>query len=646
MTNFIGIGLTGLQAFQRSLATTSHNIANVNTDGYSRQRVDLTNVEGQFTGGGFIGNGVRTETVERLFDQFLNNEVRSSSSATAQLNVFHDFASQVDNRLADPATGLAPGLQEFFNAVQTLADDPGSIPARQLLVSNADILVDRFHALNQSLESLDGRINQEVGLQVGNINALASSIADLNVGIQRARAQGNRQEPNDLLDQRDRTITELAQIVGVSVVPQDDGAFNIFIGNGQPLVLGRDTVTLSAESGRYDARRVEVAANGIRITGALVGGRIGGLLDFRNQILDPAFNSLGRVAMGLAGDFNDQHSVGLDLDGNLGSNFFVEPGVESLAANTNAGTGSVAGTISDTDALTTSDYELRFDGGTAYTLTRLSDRQTFAIDTAVPASLTVDGFTLGIGAGAAVGDTFRILPTRQGAAEIDRSLVDVRRIAAAGALRASEATNANGLPLNNGSGVITQPVNTANTALPLAGTITLTFDANALGAGVPGFVVAGGPGGTLAYDPATESDGKTFNFPGFGDMTFQVSGVPAGGDAFVIGNNSGAVSDNRNVLVLAQLQVTDRLAGGTANYEAAYGQLVSSVGSRTNQADINRAAQEGLLNQAKQAQQNISGVSLDEEAANLVRFQQAYQASAQVVSVANTLFSSLLNAVG
>lgn len=522
MSNFIGIGLTGLQAFQRSLTTTSHNIANVNTEGYSRQRVELTNLEGRFTGGGYLGSGVRTETVQRLFDDFLNREVRGSTSAAAQLTVFHEFAAQVDNRLADPATGLAPGLQEFFNAVQALADDPSSIPARQLLVSNADILVDRFHALDNSLQTLDIRINQEVGLQVGNINALARSIADLNVGIQRARAQGTGQEPNDLLDQRDQAITDLAEIVGVSVIPQDDGAYNVFIGNGQALVLGDRTVNLSAEPGRFDARRVEVTANGIRVTAALVGGRIGGLLDFRNEILDPAVNSLGRVAMGLAADFNAQHKLGLDLDGNLGSDFFVEPSAETLAANTNTGIGTVTAAITDTNALSTSDYELRFDGGTAYTLTRLSDRQTFAVDTTVPASLAVDGFTMTIGAGAAVGDTFQIRPTRQGAAEIDRSLVDLRRIAAAGALRANEALNANGLPTNTGSGAITQPTNATDTALPLAGNITLTFDPNALGAGVPGFIVAGGPGGTLAYDPATESDGKSFNFPGFGDMSFTI----------------------------------------------------------------------------------------------------------------------------
>ncbi len=645
----LGTAVSGLQAFQRNLETTSHNISNVDTEGYSRQRVDLESRPGTPSGAGFIGSGVDARATERLFDDFLSAQVRSSTSANAQLQAYHEFASLVDNRLADSNTGLSPVIQEFFNAVQGLADDPASIPSRQVVLSQADILVDRFQTLNQHFEDLRTRLNGEIDNLLHEINSRTAAIADLNDGIQRARALAGGQEPNDLLDKRDQLINELAEQVAVTVLEQDDGSVNLLMGNGQALVVGSTAVTLSTQPDALDPSHSEILAGSVPITQSLVGGRIGGFVEFREQILDPSQNALGRVAVGIAQDFNSQHGLGLDLDGNLGGDFFQLPAIQVLPDRNNTLPGAtVTAAYSNSDDLTTSDYSLRYDGGTNYTLMRLSDAQTFAVDTAVPASLANDGFTLNIGVGATMGDRFLIQPTRNGGAEIDRAITDVRRVAVAGAVRAGEFTDVNGIPTNTGTAVITQPSTSNTSNVPLSGvsangSLRLTFDASS-----NQFNIVPDPAlvGPLAYDPAADSAGKAFTLAAYGGMTFTLSGAPADNDAFVIADNSGAISDNRNGLLLAQLQTKNTLAGGTVNYQAAYGQVLSQVGTQTHQADINRKAQEGLLGQAREAMASVSGVNLDEEAANLVRFQQAYQASAQVISVADTLFQTLLGVVG
>ncbi|MCP4288156.1 MAG: flagellar hook-associated protein FlgK, partial [Gammaproteobacteria bacterium] len=231
-----------------------------------------------------------------------------------------------------------------------------------------------------------------------------------------------------------------------------------------------------------------------------------------------------------------------------------------------------------------------------------------------------------------------------------------RSFAAASPLRIKQATNADTGNLNAGSGVLTQPVVTDTTNLLLTGpaSITLQWRADVDGDGTaddPGFRVTGGPGGTITYDPATESSGKSFTFAGYGGMTFSVSGVPSEGDQFIIENNTNGEGDNRNALAMAGIQLQNTLLGETsgvaetATLQEAYGLLVSDVGAKTRQASINSEASNGLLERHQTTLSSISGVNLDEEAANLIRYQQAYQAAAQVISVANSLFDTLIGAV-
>ena len=636
--DLLGNAISGLLSSQRALATVSHNISNVNTPGYSRQRAELVTRPASETGFGFIGNGVSVATVTRAFDQFIVDNLRINSTLDSQLSAFHDFALQVDQMLADADGGLSPAMQSFFNSVQAVADDPASIPARQVMLSQAQSFASRFHLMNDRLESLNDGVNLQINDSVSTINSLSSSIARLNQDIVNFSGGGTGQPPNDLLDQREELVRQLSEIVSVSTVVQNSGEMNIFIGSGVGLVVGNTAATLTTVNDDFGSGDTEVGlvtATGttINITNDITGGTIGGVLDFKNNILDPAFNEIGRMAVVLAETFNNQHQLGQDLNGQIGGLFFNEMAVSVplVSGNiSNAGNALVAAEINDTSALTTDDYTLRFDG-TNYTLVNQSTNQITNLPAFPGGAQVVDGVRFSISAGAMVsGDRFLIRPTHNGASAMGVQINRVEDIAAAAPVRSSAGF------ANTGDGSISQSVinGPAPVSVNLQATLTITFDTPPTTYSVIG-VGTGNPAGVVY---ASGSD-ITFN-----GQTFQIDGSPQAGDTFTVESNVGGVSDNRNALQLAGLQ-SQLLVGGVADLQSSYSQFVSNVGTQANQAGINRAAQTVILNQSIEARESISGVNLDEEAANLMKFQQMYQAAAQVITVADTIFQTLIGAV-
>ena len=572
-SGILGTAVSGLMAFQRSLETTSHNIANVNTEGYSRQRVELATRPEKFTGAGFIGQGVDIANITRSYDQFIVNQLRGSTSAFGDVNQYHELAAQVDNILADPTTGMAPAIKDFFNAMHELADDPSSIPARQVTLSEAEILTQRFHGMDARYAEFRKQVNLDMGVMVDNINSFATSIADLNVRIvaEIGRTSGDRL-PNDLLDQRDVLISKLSKIVDVSALPQQNGSVSVFIGQGQSLVLEGQAATFKTKQTNLDPARlgifIETPAGDQDVSKQISGGELTGTLRFRDEVLDPSQQKLGQVAASLAMEMNGLHTQGFDLDGIAGVNLFS--GMDTIPVTPNpANTGSISvaydpNNISNIDF---SDYQLDVASGPVYKLTRLTDNSTINLvvsgsNLVATGSDTLPGITISF-AGLAAGDSFLLQPAKTAASQIGVKINDARKLAA--------ATN-------------------------------------------------------VEVDSVT---GQTV-LDGLGNPVIIKGPVPG---------------DNRNALAMANLENKAGMLGSTATFQDAYGQIVSLVGTLTHAADVSTTAQESLLNQAKAQRESLSGVNLDEEAANLIKFQQSYQAAAQMISVTSSLFDSLLGAV-
>ncbi|MDX2504550.1 MAG: flagellar hook-associated protein FlgK, partial [Gammaproteobacteria bacterium] len=583
--DIFGIGTSGLLTSQRQLATASHNISNVNTEGYTRQRAEQEARRPQFSGSGYIGTGVEVQTTVRLANDFLEEQIRNGNSQFGRFDAFHALSTQIDNVLANPDSGLTPTLESFFSALQEVNDNPSSTPARQVLLTETNTLTDRFKLLDDRFIGLNNQVNQHLVDISQEITDAARSIARLNADIVRKIGAGQGDMPNDLIDQREVLIKKISENVDVSVVLQDDGAANLFIGSGQSLVIGATSRAMSAQKNSFNAEDFDIMltqiTGSVNITNQVSGGELQGVLDFKSDVLESSRRSLGRIAIALSEELNAQHQLGMTLQGTvapfpMGGNFFTElSGILPAAAiqalpgqATSAGDYRIE--INNSRVLSTSDYRLDFAGGN-FTLTKLDDTTTTytaasiaALNTAMSAA---EGFTIVETAAAAANESFLIRPTFTAAANIGVEVNNVLDIALAGPIVSGAATNT-GAALNSGTGEISLPSISNTTNIPLLSDITLTFDPDALGVGIPGFTVVGGPGGILAYNPVSEFGGKTFSFAGFGDITFEISGKPNLGDAFVISNNTSPYDDNRNGLLMAKLQTEKTLENSSTDFQA------------------------------------------------------------------------------
>lgn len=665
MNNLLGIGISGLLVHQRAIGTTGNNITNANVPGYSRQRVIFDTQSEQLMGAGYMGTGARVTDVERIVNQFMINQLRLDTSNFRQMEVLASNFSQLDSLLANESTGIAPALQEFFAALQQSSQDPTSTPVRQVVLSSAGSLAERFNALYSALQTQDMNINRQLDSAAKQITSLGQSLAELNADIaEQGRGGGQTGQPNALLDKRDELLLQLSELVGVKVTTEANGVVNVYMGNGQALVIGNHANALTTQPSRDDPRRQDLVfsagATSQSVSKFLDGGVVGGLLDYREQSLDVAYNTLGRLAMTLADTFNSQQQVGLDLNGHFGSNLFTDINHAATQLNraipaTSNGDARLSVFIDDSSALTTSDYQLNIGAGGSYTLVRLSDG--VQVDTGTDVNdIAIDGFQISLSSGTLqAGDSFRIAPTRTGAQDIGVVLHDPVELAFAQPIRSDASLD------NQGSGVIspgqTLAVHDASGALqslfatpeqlspPLLVRFTSATAYEILDNSDPANPVALTPPQTGTFTPGqTNTVTVTDSVSGDAVYRFELSGNPASGDTFTIDYNTNGSSDNRNALAMAELRLSDTV-GGRMDYESAYGQLVEQVGTNTAKFKINRDAADTLVSQAQANRDAVSGVNLDEEAANLIRFEQAYNASAQVITIARSLFDSLLGAL-
>ncbi|MDO8988269.1 MAG: flagellar hook-associated protein FlgK [Sideroxyarcus sp.] len=638
--NIYGIGVSALNAAQAGIATTTHNIANASTPGYSRQETIQSAGMPQNTGAGYFGQGVNVTNVVRRYDQFLGAQVLEAQTQASNLNTQLGLSQQVSNLLGDSNGGLTPVIQDFFAAVNAVSNAPQSVPARQTMIASAQSLVNRFQTLDQNLNLIRDGLNGQISTSVSTINSIAKQIAALNEKIVMLQANTPGQPPNDLLDQRDQLVSQLSQEIRVSTMKQSDGTMNVFIGSGQSLVVGNQVSTLQTVTSATDPTALEVAyfnASSGTVSSipqnSLQGGNLGGYLNFRQDVLDPAANALGRIAMGLADTFNQQQQQGIDLQGALGGSMFTLAAPRVTNSYNNTGTGAITATVNSTSALTASDYMVRFDG-TNYNVYDSATNATVGGPYSVAAmtagqAVAGTGITLQLTAGAAAsGDSFLVRPTVNGAGAISLAITDPTKIAAASPVRSNAPT------ANLGSGVIAAA--TVVPGLPLNANllqpITITFN------NPPTTYTATGTGAPVGPQAYTSGAAITIN-----GWTTKISGTPSAGDTFTVQQNTNATTDGTNILLMAALQTANTLVNGTTSFQGAYGQLIGQVGSQTRELTVVSQAQTSLLDQVTQAQQAVSGVNLDEEAANLLRYQQAYQAAGKAMQIANTMFETILS---
>lgn len=889
--DLLGIGVSALNASQRALDTIGHNLANVNTPHYSRQVTEFATRPATKDGAGFIGTGVSVQSTRRVVDQFLNYSLRTNITLNKELQSFSDFASRIDSLIGGGDTGLSDGINKFYAAMQDLANRPSSISARQVFIAQAQVLESRINELDKQVELYNSEVSSQISGTVTEINGLTSAIAQINIDIVNSGFQSTGQMPNDLFDQRDKLVNELAELIGVSTVANQDGSLSVFTGQGQSLVLGGTSSTLGTQRGASDSTKLDVVMRSGSatqvITNNINSGKLGGVLNVQDSIINPTLNAIGRIAITMAMSFNAVHEQGIDLNGDFGEKFFTDYNLLSINQNrvtgsqSNTGNGSLsvsidaigppstppytvhgtgstlvnAGTLSSLDTLgklningvnirativgddtvsssdtlassiatanainatsalhkvtatplpnslylggftpgayaagefqingvnvvttgadattlvndinslstqtgvlaqddgngnitlvaqdgrniqltsntntpvatftnfdtnsavaldtvqrgqielttesnqgitiagsvptdvgfsagvepaadsdlTISDYQLQYDGS-QYTLTRLSDSAIVA--QSLTPNISVDGFTLQLDAGTiASGDSFIIKPTRTAAKLFNINISDPAKLALASPVAVSSDSGNQGNAKINLDKVINTTGQPASTSTVLGNafetpgslsppieirfitpTMYRVFDMSGGGAGVQ-------IGPDQSYDPNagaksvfpitgvvnTQGPGTSLNTiydPGY---RVSITGSPQANDVFSIDYNHDAINDNRNANLLTNLQTEKLMSDGSATIQESMSQLVGEVGSIASRSESNYEANTSLLRSLEAKRNNVSAVNKDEEAAALIKFEQAYQAAARLISVSQTIFDSLISAFG
>ena len=631
MADLLSTSVSGLLAFQQALNVTSNNIANASTPGYSVETANLTEAPGQSTGIGFIGSGVDVQSITRTYNEYLAQQVRSSQASYSSSNTLATQAGQVDNMLSNSSTGLTATLQSFINSLQTVAGTPTSTPARQALLNQAQALAQQLTSYDSQISQYGSQLESQLRSDVTQVNTITANIASLNQQI--AAQSTNGQTPNQLMDQRDQLITQLSKYVSVQTATESNGSMDVYIGTGQALVTGGTAAKLSTVAGAYDPTQLDVAISGggtaADITSEISGGELGGLLSARSQVLDPARNAIGQVSVAVASIVNQQQQSGMDLSGAQGQPMFTVGGVQTLPDSGNTGSASLSVTRGSLSALTTDDYRLQYAGG-SWQLADVTTGQSVAMTgSGTSASpFQAPGLSIVTSGAPASGDSFLIQPTAAAAAGFSVALTSPSQIAAASLIQGAAGT------ANTGAATV-KSASVTNPSTWVSGTYTVTF-------GTANTYQVTNSSGTLVSS-GTYASGTPISFNG---AQLTLSGAPASGDTFTVGlNNPTNTGDNSNILAMSDALSASALNGGTTSVTGAANSLVSQIGVVTQQAQNNATAQQTVNQSATTSLNNSSGVNLDQEAATMLQYQQAYQAMAQVIQASGQMFTSLISAI-
>ncbi|KRG83088.1 flagellar hook protein FlgK [Stenotrophomonas daejeonensis] len=624
MPSVLSTGTSALLAFQRALATTSHNVANINTDGYSRQKVDFATRSPTDAGYATVGNGTKITDIRRVADQLAISRLLDSNGELARLQQLSAMADRVDSLFSDSATNLSGVWSNFFDSISGLSANAAGSADRRSVLDSANTLVNRFKSMSANLESLGSEVNNGLMAAADEVNRLAAEIAQINgvIGSNVAKAAP------DLLDRRDQLITQLVGYTGGTAVIQDGGIINVYSAGGNALVVGTSASKVTTVADPYQPERLQLAlvtqGQTITLDGKALGGSIGGLLEFRDTILAPAQAELGRIAVGMALEFNQSHREGMDLYGDMGVDFFnlAPPKVSAHSGNDPASTASISASYDDLAALDGQNLQLRFDGSN-WIATR-TDTGVQVPMTGTGPTYVVNGIELTISGTPSLNDRFLLQPTATATNGLSVAITDPSRIAAANPVRASADLG------NIGTGVAGKVDVTDATDAALLNPASIEFiDAD-------NYTIDG-------LGPYPYSPGQTISANGW---SLVLDGKPAAGDQFIVAPNQAGSSDNGNATRLAAVEDAKSFNGGTITLNGALGGLTTQVGAAARAADYSLQAQQVINENAQATRDAISGVNLDEEAADMLRLQQAYQAASQLISTADTLFQSILRAVG
>ncbi len=656
--NLYNTGVSGLLASQQQLATTGNNIANVNTEGYTRQRAEQNATTGIYSGGNFIGTGTYIEDISRVYDQFSYKEQLLTQTSLSHADSLNIDLGQLDQMMTFSGGAINSSITSFYEAINSISDNPSDLGLRNMAISQAQILSDDLNSMNENLNQIVKSTNGEIAEIAGHISDISAEIGKVNEQILFSQHSVQGQQ-NDLLDARDSLVNDLSQYTSVNTIVDNLGVMTVMIGNGATLVAGTTSLSVGVQAGDPDPNQTVLSIVGpnssVNLNGSTVGGVLAAKYEFRDEHVAEVQSEMNRIAMAISGTINDAQHSGLDLNNEEGQNFFTDINTPLLeqsrvfSSSKNTGSSESSVTITDITKVPTDEFMVEFNG-TNYIMTNLTDSST--LDLGTPGSLNTDaadtyGFQFNEDSGTpAAGDVFIIKPTHNSAAFMDVSLTQASGLAASSAIDVTASTTNIG-----GASVEINSVIGATNARQYAIDNNLAVDI---------YETTPGSFAYRVYDSSTSTDIATGSYvlggsvtvelpPGVANFSIEIQGNPTGStlaapETFSIADSFGT-GNNKNSLALGLTQEQGILNGGKDSFTQGLSISTATVGSAASSAELTESTAQALFTQAYNRNQSTSGVNLDEEAANLLKYQQAYQAASQIISTANTIFETLLSAV-
>ena len=657
-------GVSGLLAAQQQLATTGNNISNVNTDGYTRQRADQDAAIGMNNGNNYIGGGTYIQDITRLYDQFSHKEQLMNQSNLGNADSLHARLTQLDQVMSTSGNAVVGSLDKFYQALNGVADNPNDPGLRSIVLNQANVLSNDFNELAKNFDNMSKSVNGEIEQVASRVSEISKELAKINETIMQSQTPTQAGQPNDLLDKRDQLIGELSEYTRVTTVKDANNVMTVMIGQGTTLVAGITPMTLQVNAGDPDAQKTELrlvsGSSSVALNGSTLGGSLAANFEFRDEHLSQTRTEIDRLAMAISSTLNDSQASGLDLNELQGANIFTDINSTQLqqgrvlAHSTNSATSTTQAqiTINDVSKLPTDEFEVRFEGGnfTLYNLTTGENEVLGAPGSGTPAGTHTPsspdyGFSFVETGTPTAGDKFTIIPTKNSAALMQTTLSDGNAIAASTAVGVTPSSN----NVSDGKVEITKV-----TDPEAAKAYDITVDVYESAPGTFSYRVFNTatppPAPTIAAGSYAAGASAVIDIPaGTPDFQIEIKGDLTGTgtnarETFAIGNAFG-VGNGNHAVVMAKTQEVGVTNDGKETFSKSLAVSTSVVGSKASNANLTADTAQALFTQAYNRNQATSGVNLDEEAANLLKYQQAYQAASQIISTANTLFDTILSAV-
>ncbi|ASP46575.1 flagellar hook-associated protein FlgK [Cognaticolwellia beringensis] len=669
--NLYQTGVSGLLSAQQQLATTGHNIANVNTEGYTRQRTEQGSAVGNYNGGNFVGSGTYVQDITRLYDQFSYKEQLLNKSNLGNADSISLDLNQLNEIMSFSSEAIGGAIDRFYQAVNGIADNPNDLGLRNIALSQANVLAKDFNSLNYNLDQLEKSTNGEIEQMASKISQISLDLAKINEQILQNKDLNLTGQPNDLLDKRDQLVNQLGEYTSVHTIEDTHGVMTVMIGNGATLVAGITPLTVSVEAGDPDALQTKLQLNSrngkVALDASKLGGAIAAKIEYRDEHVAKARSELNLLAMAVSETLNQSQAKGLDLNAKQGLDIFTDINATNLqnsrvlASSKNTGTVQAGINITDVSLVPANDFTIKYDG-TDYIMTNAQNGSTTTLVASSPGVYPTDyGFEFKVNSGTpSTDDRFTLRPTENSAALMKVTLTDPKSIAASSAIgvEADENNVSNGsVSIINvadpevarsytdgtNANIVVDVYETAPPPLPAPQTPTGIFEYRVYDAANPP------PALTLATGTFAAGASAVIDMPpspATPAFQIEIAGLPVGQgtlarEKFTISDAFGS-GNATNANLMASTQEQQILGGGKQTFNQALASATAEVGSNASTAELVADTAQALFTQAYNRNQSNSGVNLDEEAANLLKYQQAYQASSQIISVANTIFDTLL----